>query len=126
MLAGRIYCTNNVQTMVTLPSFLNQCAANHGFVVKTKVSIKCRRYVRSVVVLLFLRPRYIAKVMSKRSVNHLTTLFLGRLRPLKRLTSTSGGHILSPVTEKLSFLNQRKEKWKFMAGPGIQSETSGY
>ena len=35
-----------------------------------------------------LRPRETSKVMSGRSVN-LTTLFLGRLRPPKRLTSTS-------------------------------------
>ena len=35
-----------------------------------------------------LRPWYTSKVMSGRSVN-LTTLFLGRLRPPKRLTSTS-------------------------------------
>ena len=35
-----------------------------------------------------LRPRYTSKVMSGQSVN-LTTLFLGRLRPPKRLTSTS-------------------------------------
>ena len=34
-----------------------------------------------------LRPRCTSKVMSGRSVN-LTTLFLGRLRPPKRLTST--------------------------------------
>ena len=35
-----------------------------------------------------LRPRLTSKVMSGRSVN-LTTLFLGRLRPHMRLTSTS-------------------------------------
>ena len=35
-----------------------------------------------------LRPRQTSKVMSGRSVN-LTTLFLGRIRPPKRLTSTS-------------------------------------
>ena len=35
-----------------------------------------------------LRPRYTAEVMSRWSVN-LTTLFLGRLRPPKWLTSTS-------------------------------------
>ena len=34
-----------------------------------------------------LRPRLTSKVMSGRSVN-LTTLFLGRLRPPKRLTTT--------------------------------------
>ena len=41
-----------------------------------------------VVVVVVLRPRLTSKVMSGRSVN-LTTLFLGRLRPPKRLTSTS-------------------------------------
>ena len=35
-----------------------------------------------------LRPRYTSKAMSGRSVS-LTTLFQGRLRPPKRLTSTS-------------------------------------
>ena len=40
-----------------------------------------------VVVLFVLRPRYTAEFMSGLSVN-LTTLFLGRLRPPKRLTST--------------------------------------
>ena len=35
-----------------------------------------------------LRPRYTSKVMSGRTVN-LATLFLGRLRPPRRLTSTS-------------------------------------
>ena len=41
-----------------------------------------------VVVVVVLHPRLTSKVMSGRSVN-LTTLFLGRLRPPKRLTSTS-------------------------------------
>ena len=41
-----------------------------------------------VVVLLFYVLRFTSKVMSGRSVN-LTTLFVGRLRPPKRLTSTS-------------------------------------
>ena len=41
-----------------------------------------------VVALLFYVHGKISKVMSGRSVN-LTTLFLGRLRPPKRLTSTS-------------------------------------
>ena len=41
-----------------------------------------------VVVLLFYVQGKTSKVMSGRSVN-LTTLFLGRLRPPKRLTSTS-------------------------------------
>ena len=39
------------------------------------------------VVVVALRPRYTSKVMSGLSVN-LTTLFLGRFRPPKRLTST--------------------------------------
>ena len=39
-----------------------------------------------VVIFVALRPRQTAMVMSERSVN-LTTLFLGRLRPSKRLTS---------------------------------------
>ena len=41
-----------------------------------------------IVVVVVLRPRSPSKVMSGRSVN-LTTLFLGRLRPPKPLTSTS-------------------------------------
>ena len=46
--------------------------------------------------------------MLGRSVN-LTTLFLGRLRPPKLLTSTS--------------CNQRKEKRKYVARPGIEPRT---
>ena len=47
-----------------------------------------------------LRPRYISKVMSGRSVN-LTTLFLGRLRPPKRLTSTSCTYFRQQLTTSL-------------------------
>ena len=50
--------------------------------------------------------------MSGRSVN-LTTPFLGRLRPPKRLTSTS-----------CIYFHQRKEKRKYVARPGIESRTS--
>ena len=39
--------------------------------------------------IIVLHPRSTSKVMSGRSVNILTTLFLGRLRPPKQLTSTS-------------------------------------
>ena len=46
------------------------------------------RWTRGISVVVVLRPRQTSKVMSGRSVN-LTTLFLGRLRPPKRLTSTS-------------------------------------
>ena len=58
--------------------------------------------------------------MSGRSVN-LTTLFLGRLRPPKRLTSTS--HILSPVTDNCPFLKKLKVKRKYVARPGIEPRT---
>ena len=47
-----------------------------------------KRLLVVVVVLVVLRPRLTSKVMSGRSFN-LITLFLGRLRPPKRLTSTS-------------------------------------
>ena len=58
--------------------------------------------------------------MSGRSVN-LTTLFLGRLRPPKQLTS-----ILCTYSNwQLPFLNQRKEEWKHVAGLGIEPGTSG-
>ena len=50
--------------------------------------------------------------MSRRSVN-LTTLFLGRLRPPKRLTSISC----------MPFLKKRKEKRKYVARPGIEPRT---
>ena len=58
-------------------------------------------------------------VMWGRSDN-VTTLFMGRLRPPKHLTSTKV-HILSPVT----FSNQGKKKRKKVAGPGIEPRTSG-
>ena len=47
-------------------------------------------YVRTMLLLLFccFSPRYTSKVMSGRSVS-LSKLFLGRLRPPRRLTSTS-------------------------------------
>ena len=61
-----------------------------------------------------LRPRQTAVVMSGRPVN-LTTLFLDRLRPPKRLTSTSCTHFRQ-------FLNQRKEKRKCMAGLAPESD----
>ena len=60
--------------------------------------------------------------MSGRSVN-LTTLFLSRLRPPKRLTSTSCTyfrHILT--TALLEKLKKRKEKRKYVARPDIESE----
>ena len=63
-------------------------------------------------------------VMSGRSVN-LTTLFLGRLRPTSQTVNQYFVHILSPVTDKLTFLNQRKEKRMYVAGPGIEPGTSG-
>ena len=44
-----------------------------------------------------LRPRWTSKIMSGRSVN-LTTLFLGRLRPPKRLTSTSCAYFRQQLT----------------------------
>ena len=59
--------------------------------------------------------------MSGRSIN-LTTLFLGRLRPPKRLTSTS--RITFASNWQLPLLNQRKEKRKYVARPGIESRTS--
>ena len=53
-------------------------------------------------------------VMSGRSVN-LTTLFLGRLKPP---IPVFRAHSLSSNSQ-LPFLNQRKEKRKYVAGPGI-------
>ena len=58
--------------------------------------------------------------MSGRSVN-LTTLFLGRLRPPKRLTSTSCNTFAS--NWQLPFLNKWKEKRKNVARPGIEPRT---
>ena len=59
-------------------------------------------------------------VMSGRSVN-LTTLFLGRLRPPKRLTSTSV-HIFLPVADNCpSWISRRKNKslWPdWVSNPG--------
>ena len=59
--------------------------------------------------------------MSGWSVN-LTTLFLGRLRPPKRV-NLYFVHILSPVTDKWPFLKKRKEKRKYVARPGIEPMT---
>ena len=58
--------------------------------------------------------------MLGRSVN-LTTLFLGRLRPPKRLTSTSCTYFRQELTTAL--LNQRKEKRKYVARSGIEPRT---
>ena len=55
--------------------------------------------------------------MSGRSVK-LTTLFLGRLTPPKRLTSTSCTYFRQLLTTAV--LNQRKEKRKYVAKPGIE------
>ena len=52
------------------------------------------------------------------SVN-LTTLILGNLGPLKWLTNTFARNC------QLPFLNQRKEKRKYVARPGIEPGTSG-
>ena len=62
--------------------------------------------------------------MSGRSVN-LTTLFLGRLRPPNRLTSTSRTYYRQQLAT-LPFLNQRKEKRKNVARPGMEPRTSHY
>ena len=51
----------------------------------------------SVCCIVVLRPRCTSKVMSGRSVN-LTTLFIGRLRPPKRLTSTSCTYFRQKLT----------------------------
>ena len=59
--------------------------------------------------------------MSRRSV-YLTTLFLGILRPPKRLTSTSCTSFASNWQPPL--LNQRKEKRKYVARPGIKPRTT--
>ena len=61
-------------------------------------------------------------VMSGRSVN-LSILFPGRLRPPKRLSSTSCTYF-----RQLLFFNQRKEKRKYVAGPldiWLLSQTRG-
>ena len=62
-------------TFVTVPV----CIPVQGFYSKVHVAVALLFYVHG---------KHHAKVMSGRSVN-LTTLFLGRLRPPKRLTSTS-------------------------------------
>ena len=49
-----------------------------------------------------------------------TTLFLGRLSPPKRLTSNTFAS-----NWQLPFSSQRKEKRKYVAGPGIEPVTSG-
>ena len=59
-----------------------------------------------------LRPRKTSRVMSGRSVN-LTTLFLSRLRPPKRLNQYF-----------VPLLNQRTEKRKYVARQGIEPRTS--
>ena len=48
--------------------------------------------------LIALRPRLTTMVITGRSVN-LTTLFLGRLKPSKRLISYKGTCLVTPVTE---------------------------
>ena len=58
--------------------------------------------------------------MSGRSV-YLTTLFLGRLRPPKGLTSTSCTYFRQLLTTAL--LEKRKEKRKYVARPGIEPRT---
>ena len=60
--------------------------------------------------------------MSQRSVN-LTTLFLGRLRPPKRLTSTVLRAHTFISNSQLPFLKKRKEKQKYVARPGIEPRT---
>ena len=61
--------------------------------------------------------------MSGQSVD-LTTLFLGRLRPPKWLSSTLCTYFRQQLT-KLSLLNRRKEKQKYVAGLGIEPGTPG-
>ena len=58
--------------------------------------------------------------MSGRSVN-LTTLFLDRLRPPKRLTILRAHTFAS--NWQLPFLKKRKEKRKYVARPGIKPRT---
>ena len=59
--------------------------------------------------------------MSGRSVN-LTTLFLGRLRPPKRLTSTSCTYFGQLLTTAL--LEKAEGETKVVASPGIEPRTS--
>ena len=58
--------------------------------------------------------------MSERSVN-LTTLFLGRLRPPKRLTSTSCTYFRQLLTNAL--LEKAEGKTKYVARPGMEPRT---
>ena len=68
------------------------CLEQYENTLKSMEKLILWKYFRSLIVydccIVVLRPRLTSKVMSGRSVN-LTTLFLGRLRPPKRLTSTS-------------------------------------
>ena len=61
-------------------------------------------------------------VMSGRSVN-LPTLFLGRLRAPKRLTSTLCTYFRQKLTTAL--LESAKGERKYVAGLGIEPGTSG-
>ena len=61
-------------------------------------------------------------VMSGRSVN-LTTLFLGRLRPPKRLTSTKCAHFRKKLTSAL--LESAEGKTKVFGQIGYRTGTSG-
>ena len=58
--------------------------------------------------------------MSGRSVN-LTTLFLGRLRPPKRLTSTSCAYFRQQLTTAL--LEKAEGERKYVSRPGIEPRT---
>ena len=62
-------------------------------------------------------------VMSGRSIN-LTTLFLDRLRIPEQLKPVQSAHSFASNWQ-LPFLNQRKEKRKYLAEPGIEPGTSG-
>ena len=61
-------------------------------------------------------------VMSGRSVN-LPTLFLGRLRPPKRLTSTLCTYFRQKLTTAL--LESAEGESKYVAGLGIEPGTAG-
>ena len=74
-----------------------------------------------VVALLFYVHGKHLKVMSGRSVN-LTTLFLGRLRPPKRLTRLLHAHTFASNLQ-LPFLKKWKEKRKYVARLGIKPGT---
>ena len=60
-------------------------------------------------------------VMSGRSVN-LTRLFLDRLRPPKRLAGTHN----FASNRQLPFLNQQKEKRKYVAGMELEPRSSSW